>query len=202
MAAKKTPRKKRPAPKRVKKAPPKPARKKTTPKKIAPKKKTKTKTKGLVIDGRKKGKGSGSGNPDVPEFIANQWKPGQSGNPSGRPKGSISMTATLRQMLLKKCPDEWKAGLDLPKDATVKDGIMAAATKAAAKGDHKFFATIFDRIDGKVPDIVHSTTRELDNLSEDELAAIIKNGHGEDGEGEALAPGAGEGDGVEDGDPS
>ena len=211
MATKKTTRKKRPA-KRVKRV----VSKKTAPaKKIKTKIKRKIKIKvetetkktdtSPVVDGKKwgKGKGGGAGCPNVPGFIAHQWKKGHSGHSSGRPKGAVSLTATLRKMLMKKCPAAWKKGLGLPADASVADGMLAAATKAAAKGDHKFFNTILERIDGKVPDIVHSTSTTLENFSEEELGAIIQNGDDDgdegDGAGAAQAPGDGDGGDAEDG---
>jgi hypothetical protein len=68
------------------------------------------------------------------------WKPGQSGNPKGRPKGK-SITTQLRKLM-----DEGLEGRDLA------DAMAKAAYKAALKGDHRFWKEIIERLDGKVPD--------------------------------------------------
>ena len=71
---------------------------------------------------------------------AHRFKPGQSGNPSGRPKGT-SLTARLRKIL-----DEVEDG------KTVAQRLMEAGVEAAKKGDFRFWNAIFERMEGKVPD--------------------------------------------------
>jgi hypothetical protein len=72
------------------------------------------------------------GNPD--KIIPFRYKPGQSGNPSGRPKGLIG--AALFKQLRKS------GGKDLER---IVAGIIASATK----GDAKAFNAIRDSIDGR-----------------------------------------------------
>ena len=72
------------------------------------------------------------GNPD--KIIPYRYKPGQSGNPSGRPKGLLA--AALLKQLLKS------GGEDLKK-------IVAGVIASAAKGDAKAFAVIRDSTDGR-----------------------------------------------------
>jgi hypothetical protein len=68
-----------------------------------------------------------------------QWKPGQSGNPGGRSKGSISLTRILRERL--KAGDGEKAG-----------EIVASAINKAIEGDARHLQQIWERVDGKVAD--------------------------------------------------
>lgn len=77
--------------------------------------------------------------PAPPPPVHTRWKPGQSGNPGGRPKGSISLTARLRRAL--NANDGEKA-----------DKLIDAMIKGAEKGQHQgtIIKLIFDRIDGAV----------------------------------------------------
>ena len=72
--------------------------------------------------------------------VEHQFKPGQSGNPNGRPRGK-SITAALRR-LVQENPD----GQDLEK------ALSRVIVKKALEGDHKFVTTILERLDGKVAD--------------------------------------------------
>lgn len=67
-----------------------------------------------------------------------RFKPGQSGNPGGRPKGR-SITAELRDML-----DSEKDGGSLAK------AMAAKAFEFAQKGDFRFWNAILERLDGKL----------------------------------------------------
>jgi hypothetical protein len=73
-------------------------------------------------------------NPDTSGLIP--FKPGQSGNPKGKPKGS-GLTARLRKIVEES-------------DHDVAEALMKAGVKAALKGDYRFWAHIFDRLDGPV----------------------------------------------------
>jgi hypothetical protein len=64
------------------------------------------------------------------------FKPGQSGNPAGRPKGT-DLTTRLRKIVEES-------------DQGVADALMRAAVKAALKGDYRFWKEILDRLDGPV----------------------------------------------------
>jgi uncharacterized membrane protein (UPF0182 family) len=74
------------------------------------------------------------------EHLRPHWfKPGQSGNPGGRPKGT-SLTDRLRALV-----EEGEKG-------KTADAICKAAVEAAKSGDFRFFQEILNRLDGKVPD--------------------------------------------------
>lgn len=68
---------------------------------------------------------------------AKTWfKKGQSGNPSGKPKGTLSITAQLRKLLQS---DDGEA-------------FAKAFMKFAKSGKFPFAKEVIDRIDGKLPD--------------------------------------------------
>jgi len=77
------------------------------------------------------------------------WKPGQSGNPSGRP-AQKPLSALLR-----------KAG----EDGAYKEIVDALLTRAR-EGDVKAITVILDRIEGKVSDrmILEASGIDLDSL--------------------------------------
>ena len=70
-----------------------------------------------------------------------QFKKGESGNPGGRPKGSPSVEAELRRRLA-----EGEDGDQL------LEGLVNVALRKALKGDHRFWTSILERLDGKVAD--------------------------------------------------
>jgi len=67
--------------------------------------------------------------------LGRQFRPGQSGNPAGRPPGPL--TASIRDLLHK---DDGKA---------IK-ALAAVAVQRALKGDFRFYKEVLDRTDGKV----------------------------------------------------
>ena len=93
-----------------------------------------------------------------------QWKPGQSGNPGGRPKGKVSLTRLLEQALEEtRCGDR-----DNPGGRTSAQCIVEAMIIHAVKGNPAYMKEIFDRIEGKVKepeppkDIVEQALDEID----------------------------------------
>jgi hypothetical protein len=79
------------------------------------------------------------GNPDKTE--PHRFKPGQSGNPAGRPKGR-SLTAVVREML-----DE---ALDDKDPRPAIERIVKTLLKLAESGDLDAAKLLFDRTDGPV----------------------------------------------------
>lgn len=67
-----------------------------------------------------------------------RFVPGQTGNPNGRPKGSISMVDKLRQYLQ-----------DHPEEA---DKLISSLIQQGTTGNTVAIKEILDRIDGKVTD--------------------------------------------------
>ena len=68
-----------------------------------------------------------------------QFKPGQSGNPKGRPKGT-GITDRLRELVM---------GDDESAKET-REKLVNAAVGAAEDGDHRFWKEIVDRLEGPV----------------------------------------------------
>src|SRR5437867_12296193 len=67
------------------------------------------------------------------------WQPGQSGNPSGRPKTALIREAFVRRAD-SKLPDcvravIEKSGFELPRRATFADGMAAVIFASALKGN-------------------------------------------------------------------
>lgn len=82
-----------------------------------------------------------NGKAERPWLKKHQFKPGESGNPGGRPKGTVSIEAELRNRLTN--------GEDGEK---IVQGLVSQALKMALKGDYKFFNMILERIDGRIAD--------------------------------------------------
>lgn len=94
-----------------------------------------------------------------------RWRPGQSGNPAGKPKGTRSYPVILREIL---ALHPSALGLDcdgLPEDATIRDALMARAVERALKVGGRDLDVVMDRTEGKVADKVeHSGKIEHDHL--------------------------------------
>ena len=86
-------------------------------------------------------KNSGTNDP----LKEHQWKPGQSGNPAGRPKVD-SITKAIRKLL-----DEGINGKAL------YDAVARVAVQRALQGDHRFWQYVVERSDGKVADNVNQS---------------------------------------------
>lgn len=93
-----------------------------------------------------------------PKPIKTGLKPfqkGQTGNPNGRPKGR-SLTARLRDLL-----DAVElGGVAIPDGKQVADLLAEAIVKNALEGDHRFVATVLDRVEGKVVDKTEVTGKD------------------------------------------
>lgn len=65
------------------------------------------------------------------------WKKGQSGNPAGRRKGSVSLAAALQRLLIKE-PDKLES-------------VARTLVDAAIAGDVSAARLLFERLDGHRP---------------------------------------------------
>lgn len=79
-----------------------------------------------------------SANPDT------QFKPGQSGNPAGRPKLDPPITSYLREILEQKISEK-------KKPETNKELIAQAIIMHAAKGNSGYLKELLERLEGKIP---------------------------------------------------
>ena len=85
-----------------------------------------------------------------------QWAEGQSGNPKGREKGSLSLTGLLKRHLQEKAESvpaivkvAKQFGLPINAETTVAEICMAAACFHASAGNGKLLEMLIDRVDGK-----------------------------------------------------
>ena len=95
------------------------------------------------------------------EFVDNQWKEGESGNPKGRPKGRRNFD-TIFDEAIRKIAEEKKLNIDDPEKQMVVKAVVEAL-----KGNFNFYRDIMDRKYGK-PD------QNLDVNGE--LTVIVKRG--------------------------
>lgn len=89
------------------------------------------------------------------------WKPGQSGNPKGRPKNP-TITEDIRKVLAEQCPVKDKDGNLLFPGKTNQQVLALSIVKNAIAGKYPFTAEILARIDGAVAQILevdHTETR-------------------------------------------
>lgn len=92
----------------------------------------------------------------VEHLRAYQWKPGQSGNPTGRPKGKVSLTQIVRELIdepASLCPPvkAWAREIGLDPDKTSMGAVVAARIiVGACDGESGWMQELFNRIDGKV----------------------------------------------------
>jgi Family of unknown function (DUF5681) len=77
-----------------------------------------------------------------------QWKAGQSGNPSGRPKGSRNRSTIVRQWLEATATDG---------DGQVVDQLVRALIKKALQQDVLAFRELMDSCYGKTTESVENT---------------------------------------------
>lgn len=70
------------------------------------------------------------------------FKPGQSGNPKGKPVGSKNLTTILKELLDAKTPYQGKKII-------FKEAIVRKLLLKAKGGDMRAIQEIFDRIEGK-----------------------------------------------------
>jgi hypothetical protein len=87
--------------------------------------------------------------PTPPPPENTRFKPGQSGNRRGRPKGT-SVSDRLRKVLQAGKIGDTK----LPRGKKVADLLTELILKKALKGDAKFLHILLDRSEGKAPETV------------------------------------------------
>lgn len=73
-----------------------------------------------------------------------RWKPGQSGNPSGRPKGSGTPIAKLRKILEREAEIKGKKP---GHGITVADQVAELIVRQALAGDFRFVQFLMDKLE-------------------------------------------------------
>lgn len=88
-------------------------------------------------------------NPNIKDY---GWKKGQSGNPSGRPKGLLTRAQVeiVFQKLANKNRAELQKVIDDPKSTMLEIMVASVVVKAATHGDASRVQFLLDRAVGKV----------------------------------------------------
>lgn len=105
--------------------------------------------------------------PNSQNNLKRQWKPGESGNPKGRPPKAISLTSKVKEMLESSCPyDKSKTWLEYLAD----QWLNKAADNPA------YFKELIERLEGKItqPFKGEIETTDVGSLSEEELDQHIR----------------------------
>jgi hypothetical protein len=90
---------------------------------------------------------------------ATRFKPGQSGNPGGRPPTGRGLSRKLREMTGLPAPASWRTRMaslfpdraQAFDDATMEDVIAWSVVQKAAGGGHAYIQTLLDRLEGRAP---------------------------------------------------
>lgn len=101
-----------------------------------------------------------------------QFKPGESGNPNGKPKGTIHLSTMIQNMLNEPTePDDVN-----PKgqSKTKMQAIIATAVLKANSGDNKWAEWLAKYGYGQKFEVEHSGDIETRKLSDDELNKKIQ----------------------------
>ncbi len=110
-----------------------------------------------------------------------KWKPGQSGNPSGRPKGQLrrdDVEATIGRFA-KLTREELQVIVQSPKSTMLDIMIAGIMAKAAKDGDYARLQFLLDRSIGKVKDVQevhqHNYDAELDKEPKENIIELLRN---------------------------
>jgi hypothetical protein len=90
--------------------------------------------------------------------VATQWKPGQSGNPAGRPK-SLTLSEAYRRELAKVDPHD-------ALKRTFAEVLAEKMIKRAKTGDVPALKEIADRVEGKAKQTITLTTDRREQINQ------------------------------------
>ncbi len=109
-----------------------------------------------------------------------KWKPGQSGNISGRPRGLLTVDEIRKMMdrFWRMSADDLLMVLENPKTTMGELMIASVMAKAAKDGDYSRLAFLMDRQVGKVKEEIEQTVRsisdeDLDKIPRDALIKLV-----------------------------
>jgi Family of unknown function (DUF5681) len=105
---------------------------------------------------------------------ARQFRPGESGNPKGRPKGSKNTATLLRELLDRKI--EMRTG-DSIRKVTVREAILTRFADSALKGDRNsaaFLLQRYDLADVALDPVTNDTTPDEQEIISEWLKTNLK----------------------------
>lgn len=114
------------------------------------------------------------------------FQPGQSGNPSGKPKGAKHYSTLLKEAL--------ELGVEVEinkKKITVDEAeLIKQVAKGIAKGNIKFIELAFDRVDGKPnqPITADINIGSLSEMSDEQLWRLLNDSTNETGSEGGVSP--------------
>src|SRR5580692_6042532 len=103
-----------------------------------------------------------------PKSLANlrKWAPGQSGNPSGRPR-KRPISDRYAEMVETVLPDDLRSAVGLPKGATYGDAIALSQARQAIRGKPEAAREIREAIEGG------TSQREHEADGQPQITAIL-----------------------------
>lgn len=115
--------------------------------------------------------GNKPGNRPLPP-VETRWKPGHSGNPSGRPKGSGRLSKALAALMLEQYPGDERG-------RTYAEFIAEKLATAAAAGDIAAIRELADRTEGKATQRIENVAAwdRFERMSHDELMRYAETGN-------------------------
>ena len=119
---------------------------------------------------------------------AHLYKPGQSGNPAGRPKGALNFS-TKWAIFIEKVAKQNNMTPD-----EIDEQLLAVGFKKAKEGDYNFYRDIHDRKFGRAKQEIDITSKGesiVNDVRIDELTKKlneIHKGDGVSGDGESADP--------------
>lgn len=90
-----------------------------------------------------------------------QWKPGQSGNPNGRPKGSLNLSRVFQEVLVEAQMELIENGSK--REVPVIVALLKRMIHDALKGDHKATDSLLDRAERHLPSSNELPEDDLDD---------------------------------------
>ena len=106
-------------------------------------------------------------NPNPPKHT--QFKPGQSGNPSGKRKGGLTVdeVSDLMARFCRLSRDALQAVVEDPKSTMIEITVASILARAAKDGDYSRLEFLLSRSIGKVKDVIlHEQEAVVDQLKD------------------------------------
>ena len=101
------------------------------------------------------------------------YKPGQSGNLKGKPKGTLSLTTLLKSAIEQDYTIIVNAKTGEKQTKKFHEWVNLGLLRKAVKGDVRAIEHIYERVDGKVKQELFGKF-ETDSLQRDALRAILE----------------------------